>query len=396
MVELTTRKWEMRRGGGNHDEKPGLARISCPSQFPIPDTVGMSSDPACNCTDRRSSQPNQASCTADSSYLSVFITSFSLSSTISLCLVHNSTIIAEHQVKSSLSNSPCHDQELTPSTAYTEYKHTPSTSKDREQHTPSTPYPRDWRSSLHSHDYKLTPECSFSFRRAPLHNWQPSASSLWEHNGKVDLSHSHGCELTNLCIESQHPVRRPSTASEYSSNHARSLPPSVSPNSQDHGLQVYLQTHSIMACKFARASSLKRISKLARSWPPSASPTSLDHGLQVHLQTCSITASKCISKLPPLWPPSSCDHGLQVHLQTRLMMILECISMFGPSRSPSVSPNTLEYCLQVHLPTHSIMPSECISELTWLSVSGAPRIALEHRLQPVQIYRVQMGSYIDT
>jgi len=41
--------------------------------------------------------------------------------------IHNSTIIAVHKVKSSLSISPCHDHEFTPSTAYTEYKHTPST-----------------------------------------------------------------------------------------------------------------------------------------------------------------------------------------------------------------------------------------------------------------------------
>ena len=36
-------------------------------------------------------------------------------------LVYNSTIIAEHNVKSSLSNSPCYEHELTPSTAYTMY-----------------------------------------------------------------------------------------------------------------------------------------------------------------------------------------------------------------------------------------------------------------------------------
>ena len=48
----------------------------------------------------------------------------------SLFLVHNSTIIAELKVKSSLSISPCHDHELTPSTAHTEY------STHRVQHTP--------------------------------------------------------------------------------------------------------------------------------------------------------------------------------------------------------------------------------------------------------------------
>jgi len=53
---------------------------------------------------------------------------------ISLFLVHNSTIVAEHKVKLSLSISPCHDYELTPSTAYTEY------SIHRVQHTPYTAY----------------------------------------------------------------------------------------------------------------------------------------------------------------------------------------------------------------------------------------------------------------
>jgi len=48
----------------------------------------------------------------------------------SLFLVHNSTIIAEHKVKSSLSISPWHDHELTPSTTYTGY------SIHRVQHPP--------------------------------------------------------------------------------------------------------------------------------------------------------------------------------------------------------------------------------------------------------------------
>jgi hypothetical protein len=106
-------------------------------------------------------------------------------------------------------------------------------------------------------------------------------------------------------------------------------------------LPVLVQTRSIMA------------SKLARSWPPSASPNLLDRGLQVHLGTRSITAFKCTSTLARLRPPSSHDHGLQVHLQTR-----------------------------------SITTSEDISEFTRSSFSGAPQIALKHRLQPVQIYHV--------
>jgi len=87
----------------------------------------------------------------------------------SLFLVHNCTIITEHNVKSSLPISPCHDHELTPSTAYTEY------SIHRVQHTPSTASAQDRLSALHSHDYELTPECSI--RRASLHDQPPSASS---------------------------------------------------------------------------------------------------------------------------------------------------------------------------------------------------------------------------
>jgi len=109
-----------RRWGNDHD-KLGLKRISCARQFTIPDTAGISPDPACDYTDTRSSQPNQASHTLDFSYLLVSCTSFSSSSPICLFLVHNSTIIAEHKVKSSLSISPCHDHEFTLSTAYTEY-----------------------------------------------------------------------------------------------------------------------------------------------------------------------------------------------------------------------------------------------------------------------------------
>jgi hypothetical protein len=120
MVELRTRKREMREYEGNHHEKLGLKRISCASQLTIPDTAGKSPDWACNYTDTRSSQTNQASRTRDFSYPLVFSISFS-SSPISLFLVHNSTIIAEHKVKSSLSISPCHDHELTPSKAYTEH-----------------------------------------------------------------------------------------------------------------------------------------------------------------------------------------------------------------------------------------------------------------------------------
>jgi len=145
-----------RGDGTNLHEKLGLTRILCASQFTIPDPAGTSPDPACNNSDTRSSQLNQASHTPDFSYLLVSSTSFSFSSPISLFLIHISTIIAEHKVKSSLSISPCHDHELIPSTASTQ----------------------DCLSSLHSHDYELTSECRFSCRRASLHDRAPLASSL--------------------------------------------------------------------------------------------------------------------------------------------------------------------------------------------------------------------------
>jgi hypothetical protein len=44
---------------------------------------------------------------------------------------------------------------LAPSIAYSEYSIQPSTESTQ-----------DCLSSLHTHDYELTPECSFSFRRA--------------------------------------------------------------------------------------------------------------------------------------------------------------------------------------------------------------------------------------
>jgi len=88
-----------------------------------------------------------------------------------LFLILNCTITSEHEVKPSLSISACHDHELTPSTAYTEY------CIHRVLHTLSTASSEDWMSpapsqslishlsadlvvlnSLHSHNYELTIE----------------------------------------------------------------------------------------------------------------------------------------------------------------------------------------------------------------------------------------------
>jgi len=128
------RHLEMRGDSANHHEKLGIMRHSCVRQCTIPDTAGTRSDPAGNYTNTRFSQPNQASHTPDFSYPLVSSTLFSSSSPISFFVIHNSTIISEQKVKSSLSISPCHDHEVTLSTAYTEC------SIQLVQHAPSTAY----------------------------------------------------------------------------------------------------------------------------------------------------------------------------------------------------------------------------------------------------------------
>jgi len=155
MVELRTRKRDIRGDGGNHYEKLELKRILCASQFTIPNTAGTSSNPACNYTDMRSFQLNQASRTPDFSYLLVFSILFSSSSSsLSLSsttlpssqntkfshppLSLNAIIMSWHRVQHSLSTAnteySIHRVQHTSSTAYTEY------SIHRVQHTPSTAY----------------------------------------------------------------------------------------------------------------------------------------------------------------------------------------------------------------------------------------------------------------
>jgi len=273
MVELRTRKWEIR---GNHHEKLGLrefrVEVNWPSPIwqvwvlirraltpirglpnPIREVVPLISH-------IRSYPPYH-------SHLHPPSLSFSATTQPSL-----------QNTKLSHSSPSLHDMIM---------------SWHRVQHTPSTASTQDCLSSVHSHDCELTPECSFSFRRTSLQDRPPSASSAWALKGEVTLSHSHGCELTNWWIESQHRARRPSIAYKYSSSLTSSRPPSASPNSLDHSLQVHLQTRSITASKFAR------------SRPPSASLSSLDPALQVHLWVHSISASKCISELAWSRPPST-------------------------------------------------------------------------------------------
>ena len=285
-----------------------------------------------------------------------------------------------------------HRVQYTPSTAYTEVLHTLSTASTQE-----------CVFSLHSHDYELTPECSFCLRQASQHDRPPSASSPWQLKGKVPLSHSDSCEITDWSEESQHLARHPSTASKYlskltrlrpksshdyglqvhlqtrsitTSKHARCRPPSVSANSLDYSLQVYLQTCSITA------------SNQARSRPPSSSPNSHDCGLQVHLQTRTIAASKCISlnslahglhkciyKLTWLRPPNSHDHGIKVHLQPCSITISKCISKYARLPPLSQSPNSLNHGLGVYLWVHSIVIVRGISNSSEAPPAASPDLS---------------------
>ena len=353
MVELSTRKWEIRGDGGNHHEKLGLREFCVQVNRPSP--IRQVQVPIRQVITPIRGLPNPIRHVVP------------LISHIRSYPPYHS-----HLQPPSLSFSSTTE----PSSQNTKLSHPSQSLHDtimcwhRVQHSLSTASTQDCLFSLHSHDYEMTPECSFGFWRTSLHHRLPSACSPWELKGKVTFSHSHGCEVTNRWIESHHLVRYSSTTSKYLSNLNRSRPPSASPKSLDYSLPV----RPIMASKC--------ISKLAQLQPPSLH----DHGLQVaYLQTRSITATKCIPNLAQSGPPSSHEHGLQVHLQTPSIMIWECISKFTWSRPPSVSPNTLDFRLQVHLQTRSITALEYISEFTQSSVSGAPRIALKHCLQPVQI-----------
>jgi len=146
--------------------------------------------------------------------------------------------------------------------------------------------------------------------------------------------------MTDWYIQSQHPACRPSTDSKYSSNLARSRPPSGSPNSITCGLQVHLPTHSITASKC--------ISKLSWLWPPS----SHDHGLQVYT-----------TKLTQLQPPSASPNSLDRGLKVCMIVTSKCISTLARSRWESASLSSPVRVLEVYLQIRSITGSQCLSKL---------------------------------
>jgi hypothetical protein len=158
----------MRGDRGNHHGKIEHQKIASVRPFITSDLAGTSTCPACNNPYILCSQLNQASRTPDFSYPLVSATSFSSLFSISLFVIHNSTNIAEYKVMSSHSISPCHDHELRLGTASTQV----------------------CLSSLDSHHYELTPECSYRSRPCSLHDQLPSDSSPSELKANVTVSHS--------------------------------------------------------------------------------------------------------------------------------------------------------------------------------------------------------------
>jgi len=126
----------------------------------------------------------------------------------------------------------------------------------------------------------------------------------------------------------------------------------------------------LLSCSVMTSKPFYILLMLPPEWPlPSSPPISLDHGLQVHLPTHSIVASQWISNRARIRPPWSHHHGLQVSLETRPITV----SKLAPSRHLSVSPNSLNYGRQVHC----IMASKSISKLAQLR---SPQ-SLDHGLQ---------------
>jgi len=143
---------------GNHQEKLGLKRILCARHLTIADRAGNTADPADKNTDTRSSEPKQASHTPD------FSNRLTSSILVPIFIPHLSfsTIVAEHNVKLSLSISPCPDHELTVRTAYSEY------SIHRVQHILSQAY-----TEYSIHRVKHTPQmicnlCIFLLTSCPV------------------------------------------------------------------------------------------------------------------------------------------------------------------------------------------------------------------------------------
>jgi len=120
MVELRTRKKETRGDGENHPDKLGLREICV--QVGLPSPMGQEWVQFRWAITPIQVLPIQIRQVASLlSHIHLYPPYHSNVHPPSVFLVGNSTIVAEYKAKSSLSISPCHDQELILYTAYTEY-----------------------------------------------------------------------------------------------------------------------------------------------------------------------------------------------------------------------------------------------------------------------------------
>ena len=238
---------------------------------------------------------------------------FTPSPLLSLFLVLNSTITYEHQVKSSLSISPCHDQELTPSTAYTEY------SIYQVQHTLCTAYTES--SIQHVQHILSTAYTTYCIiPRSTVSHSQP-VSHLWADHVCTQFSTFPQLQ-DNKWIEFQLPLCLPSELLP-----PDWLPPDWPPPDwppPDWSPPDWPPSDwpppdwpppdwpppdwpppdwpppdwpppDWLPPDWPPPDWLPP-DWLPPDWPPpSTPPISLNYGLQVHLQTCLIIASKCIS-----------------------------------------------------------------------------------------------------
>jgi hypothetical protein len=221
---------------------------------------------------------------------------------ISLLLVFNSTITSEHEVKSSLSISPCHWWSIV-NTRY---------SIHQVQHTWST-----------AHSYY----CIHHVLHHPKIDCLPLSSSPSALSGPCCTQFSKFPQLwVNQWIESQLASHLPPDLPP-----PDRPPPSTPAISINYGLQVNRYPCSITASKciseFNLISACQSIFKIARSqppsaslssirsWPPSVSPCSVHRGLQVNFPVHTITSSMCISKFTHSASPDTPAMTLQCHLQ---------------------------------------------------------------------------------
>jgi len=154
---------------------------------------------------------------------------------------------------SSLSISPCDDQELTPSTAYTKYSIHRVQHRSKNVCLPFIHMITYWRLNVPS----VCGVLPYMIDRHQLALHEGSKIKSPYHIPKV------ASKLTNA----------------YSLRTWRTVlwfPPSSSPIMFNHNLRVYLQSRSITACKcfskVARYCLEVHITKQAWSWPPSVTP----------------------------------------------------------------------------------------------------------------------------